>query len=114
MPCSMTFILALVIGERFACDKTLYPQGPRVVPHTHGRGDIVPQPCGLVTYNPITNYGTKSSVYIATTFLIVTVTSKLFIRRMSGIEYGWYALRLWIAKQMLMYLNLSACGCQSS
>lgn len=86
MPCSMTFILALVIGERLACCKTLYPQGPRVVPHTHGLGGVVPQPCCLVTYNPITNYGTKSSVYIATTFLIVTVTSKLFIRRMSGIE----------------------------
>ena len=85
MPCSMTFILALVIGERFACDKTLYPQGSRVVPHTHGRGGVVPQPCGLVTYN----YGTKSGVYIVATFFIVTVTSKLFIRRMSGIEYGW-------------------------
>ena len=24
-------------------------QGPRVVPHTHGRGVVVPQPCGLVT-----------------------------------------------------------------
>ena len=45
-----------------------------------------PQPCGLVTYNPITNYGTNSLVYIVTTFLIVTVISKLFIRRMSGIE----------------------------
>lgn len=59
------------------------------VPHTHGRGVVVPQPCGLVTYNPITNYGTKSFVYIVITFLTVTVISKLFIRRMSGIEYGW-------------------------
>ena len=86
MPCSMTFILALVIGERFACGKTLYSQGPRVVPHTHGRGVVAPQPCGLVTYNPITHYRTKSGVYIVATFLIVTVISKLFIRRMSGIE----------------------------
>ena len=46
----------------------------------------MPQPCGLVTYNPITNYGTISVVYIVITFLIVIVTSKLFIRRMSGIE----------------------------
>ena len=86
MPCSMTFILALVIGERFTCGKTLYPQGPRIVPHTHGQGGVVPQPCGLVTYNPITNYGTKSGVYIVIIFLIVTVTSKLCILRMSGIE----------------------------
>ena len=77
MPCSMTFILALVIGERFACGKTLYPQGPRVVPHTHGQGIVVPQPCGTEI---------KSLVYIVIIFLIVTVTSKLFIRRMSGIE----------------------------
>ena len=58
-------------------------------PLNPGRGGIVPQPCGLVTYNPITHYGTKSSAYIVTAFLIVTVTLKLFIRRMSGIEYGW-------------------------
>ena len=24
-------------------------QSPRVVPHTHGRGVVVPQPCGLET-----------------------------------------------------------------
>ena len=47
------------------------------VPHSHGQGVVVPQPCGTEI---------KSLVYIVIAFLIVTVTSKLFIRRMSGIE----------------------------
>ena len=63
-------------------------QGPRVVPHTHGRGGVVPQPCGLVTLDQITCSKTNSLVYIIITFLIVIVTSKLFIRMMSENEYG--------------------------
>ena len=52
-----------LVKSAYRCGKTLYQQGPRVVPHTHGWGGVVPRTSSITT-NQYQNLN-SSSMFMA-------------------------------------------------